>query len=479
MVFLRGNYIFRYQKMYFLEQIKKQFIAQVVAYNLDGSKWIEDSEKRKPKVEWGEASQAEDLAEKSVKLWKEMKNNEKKFSDTSKALKSEEAREITPVSSKEALSSVKATSPEEKELALEMWKTWENPEDIKEAIFQQRLEKLSSNKITDGEREVIEKEFISEIAAESWVSAELMSDMRALWFADLQSGTPEELADKLRKFSGEMEKVNRFAKNEWFKLPETKEEFITLYNQLKWPDWEVRVPATKKEMEDAGISVDKQWNISFNGPWYAWGERWAWRPYSRWWNVYSWERSSVSPRNYPVDPNLDINNLPPGVEWLMDLIVLKEARGSYDTILDASRVTPPKPISQMTLQEVYRFQKDKMLPEQRARGINPPSSAVWGLQIVSGTLKWLVESNPNINWSDTFGKETQRKMMLALLQEDGLNAYKDGSLSKSQFMENISGTWASFPKNMSWAWVHDGYAWNNAYVDPWKVSEILDQIKQI
>lgn len=100
-----------------------------------------------------------------------------------------------------------------------------------------------------------------------------------------------------------------------------------------------------------------------------------------------------------------------------------------------------KPISQMTLGEVKALQR-RML-DHPANGWN--SSAVGKYQIVGTTLRGL-QKEMNLPDSTVFSPEIQDQMGMRLLERRGLNKFQNGTMSATQFQNNIAKEWASFAR---------------------------------
>lgn len=114
-----------------------------------------------------------------------------------------------------------------------------------------------------------------------------------------------------------------------------------------------------------------------------------------------------------------------------------EARGSYDTISDYSVVTPDKPITEMTLDEIDAFQTANI--EGGAE-----SSAIGGPQILRDTLRDL-RSELGLTGSEKFTPALQDRLMLALMERRGLADFKEGRITVDQFADNLAQEWAALP----------------------------------
>lgn len=328
MVLLRGNYIFRYQKMYFLEQIKKQFIAQLASHN----NWPEgpSDADTPPAVEWPKSPDdvrrdMEATGEEAHRTAEGMEARSNELAEWVAAL--EWGKDIEPLSTAETLSHMQ-TRPEEEASAREA--LWENatPEQIRAHAFDARVEALQSNTITQWEREVIEAEFIAEIAAESDISPELIWDLRALWFEGSQDWAEGDVAANLESMTEDLQRMKEQIEADGGEFPKTKEEFMALYEAMNQNDGIAdQEPMSPEEAAAAWVDVvdsgDGIW-IDPNGEWVqtVWDTVIAPNgSYSRWWNVYpaqriQWSGPDVPPSSVTewvtrIDPN---NNSSPELE---------------------------------------------------------------------------------------------------------------------------------------------------------------------
>lgn len=97
-----------------------------------------------------------------------------------------------------------------------------------------------------------------------------------------------------------------------------------------------------------------------------------------------------------------------------------------------------KPLSQMTVREVKRLQADML----RNPNNKMNSSAVGKYQIVGTTLRSL-QQDMGFKDDDLFDSKMQDSMATQLLKRRGLDQYKTGSLSSTDFQGRLSKEWAS------------------------------------
>jgi hypothetical protein len=122
---------------------------------------------------------------------------------------------------------------------------------------------------------------------------------------------------------------------------------------------------------------------------------------------------------------------------IRDLIRDTEARGSYDTISDYSVVAPPKPLSQMTLDEVDAWQTENY-------NAGAESTAAGGYQFMRDTLRSLRE-RMGLTGSEPFDRDMQDMLAVELMKDAGLEDFKAGKISADKFADGLAGIWAAFP----------------------------------
>lgn len=178
-----------------------------------------------------------------------------------------------------------------------------------------------------------------------------------------------------------------------------------------------------------------------------------------------WEWSSWS-----LEGDIDINDLPWWVKWLLDFISIAEwTNNNYNAIYWDWWQNSIK-FTEMTVQEVMEY--------QRTHAKNTWSSAIWKYQVLEKTLKGIVDNNSDISTSDKFTPELQDKIAIKLLEWRWLNSFLSWSMSTENFMKNISAEWASLPKDSSWAWTYDWDSmWNKARVWPSQLVAVLERAK--
>ena len=126
-----------------------------------------------------------------------------------------------------------------------------------------------------------------------------------------------------------------------------------------------------------------------------------------------------------------------GVSQLLRMIGRHESRNNYNIVYFGSKIKTPKPLIQMTVQEVRNWQ-DKSVRAGSA------SSAAGYYQIIRDTMDYLIRSGV-IQRGELFNEACQDRAGVGLLERRGLSNYRSGQISAEQFAQNLSMEWASFP----------------------------------
>ncbi len=136
---------------------------------------------------------------------------------------------------------------------------------------------------------------------------------------------------------------------------------------------------------------------------------------------------------------------------LLSLIARAEAGAAgYDAVQYGARIRPSKPPTHMTLGEIYAW--IDATPRQ--------PHAIGRYQFIPPTLRRVAQING-------FGPETrftpavQDALAMVLLDDAGLSSFKNGSLSRRQFMHNLARIWAGLPLPNGRSY-YQGYAGNSA-----------------
>lgn len=176
---------------------------------------------------------------------------------------------------------------------------------------------------------------------------------------------------------------------------------------------------------------------------------------SSWWSPSRWDGTGGNGGGFGGSGGSQITPITPerlasyGDEFdrqLLDGIAAGEAgKDGYDSVVYASRLKPPKPLSQMTFGEVKAWQK-ATIEEQKSRGIpyEQRSSAAGRYQFISQTLANTQEA-AGFSDDDLFSPENQDKLALALADSNkhGLTAFKTGKATAAQFQDFLASQWAS------------------------------------
>ena len=141
----------------------------------------------------------------------------------------------------------------------------------------------------------------------------------------------------------------------------------------------------------------------------------------------------------------------PAVARLRDLIASAEAGpAGYDAVQHAARIKPPRRPTQMTVAEIYAW--IDATPGQH--------HAIGRYQFIPPTLRRLVRAL-DVHPDARFSPGLQDQLADLLLQEAGLQAFRNGTMPRSEFKLNLARIWAGLPTQNGKSY-YDGYAGNKA-----------------
>lgn len=127
-------------------------------------------------------------------------------------------------------------------------------------------------------------------------------------------------------------------------------------------------------------------------------------------------------------------------------------RDGYDAVQHGARIGTPKPPTQMTIAEVFKWIADT--PGQ--------PHAIGRYQFIPKTLARVVQKT-GIDPQQRFGPAVQDQLADVLLAEAGLGQFRAGKLSRTGFMNNLAKIWAGFPNSSGKSHYH-GYAGNKSSI---------------
>ena len=128
---------------------------------------------------------------------------------------------------------------------------------------------------------------------------------------------------------------------------------------------------------------------------------------------------------------------PVSAKPLLDLIARVESKGNYNAYFGNPGNTSIK-FTEMSIADVLSWQEDFI-------AAGHPSSAVGRYQIISTTLKGLVQQL-NIDTNQPFNEAMQDKMAVALLERRGATEYVNNQIDERQFAAELAKEWAALPK---------------------------------
>jgi hypothetical protein len=129
------------------------------------------------------------------------------------------------------------------------------------------------------------------------------------------------------------------------------------------------------------------------------------------------------------------------VSNLGDLIGKLESGGDYNKLVTPTgkSITPEKPITEMTLDEVSKLQT------QMKESGNYPSTAVGKYQYLQDTLKGVAQQEGLDTATTKFTPEVQEQLFKRTLKNRGLEDYQSGKISKEEFQNRLAMEFASIP----------------------------------
>ena len=130
---------------------------------------------------------------------------------------------------------------------------------------------------------------------------------------------------------------------------------------------------------------------------------------------------------------------PVSAKPLLDLIARVESKGNYNAYFGNAGNTSIK-FTEMSIADVLSWQEDFI-------AAGHPSSAVGRYQIISTTLKGLVQQLA-IDVNQPFDEAMQDRMAIALLERRGATEYVNNQIDGRQFAAELAKEWAALPKTM-------------------------------
>jgi hypothetical protein len=140
---------------------------------------------------------------------------------------------------------------------------------------------------------------------------------------------------------------------------------------------------------------------------------------------------------------------------MLDLIGSLEAPEGYNQVYGGVKLSPPRPITSMTVDEVLAW--------QRQASKTAVSSAAGRYQVIRATLNNVVDQGV-VGRGELYSSATQDRIGKYLLSQAG---YRNGN-SSDEVLNRISGVWAALPKVSgagAGASTYEGFAGNHALID--------------
>jgi len=156
-------------------------------------------------------------------------------------------------------------------------------------------------------------------------------------------------------------------------------------------------------------------------------------------------------------------NVPRGAAILLDFIANletnRQGQAAYETIIGYRNEKPgtlPKPITQMTLEELLAEQK------RWVKNLKAPSGAAGRYQIIRPTLLSLIEEM-KVPLDAKFTPDLQDRFGFALLKRRGWDRFASNAFSLRDFGNSLAREWASWPVLSAQAGAHRPVARGESY----------------
>jgi len=153
-------------------------------------------------------------------------------------------------------------------------------------------------------------------------------------------------------------------------------------------------------------------------------------------------------------------------QQLLDLIGQGESQGNYNALVYGKQgMSTPKSadLTNMTIAQVQEYQRGMI-------GRGHASTAVGKYQMIEGTLAEQVKKAGLDPTTTKFDQKTQDLLARQLIQQAGY-----GKKDTATVMNNLAGTWASLPKDMTGVGRYDGYNSNRAIINPQDLVALLSK----
>lgn len=124
----------------------------------------------------------------------------------------------------------------------------------------------------------------------------------------------------------------------------------------------------------------------------------------------------------------------------------------YNAVQLRARILPPKPPTHMTLAEIRQW--IEATPGQQ--------HAIGRYQIIPSTLEYLIHAL-DLRADMIFDQRLQDKLAMRLLEDAGLNQFRNGLIDADSFMDEVAFVWAGLPLKSGFSAYH-GFNGNRATV---------------
>ncbi len=157
---------------------------------------------------------------------------------------------------------------------------------------------------------------------------------------------------------------------------------------------------------------------------------------------------------------------------LLNMIGGMEAPQGYNQVYGGSLIRPPRPLTQMSVQDVLDWQA-------RSIGAGSRSSAAGRYQVLRRTLLDAVRRGV-VGTNERFSPDVQDRIALDLANRRGLSRYQAGKMTATDFANSLAREWASLPMvtgSRAGQSYYGGDGLNAALTTPEMVLGVLSRIR--
>ncbi|MDD3793746.1 MAG: hypothetical protein PHI37_02955 [Candidatus Gracilibacteria bacterium] len=280
-------------------------------------------------------------------------------------------------------------------------------------------------------------------------------DLETINYDDLLKGAIDKGIDPgfaIFAFGDEIKSLTLLSIDRQVKL----EDLLTTYYRVKnnFPEWNGNILEESEQRDNFVLALLKETSSN-------------WKEKAKDYGIKE-EKIERYSRNVNQKISFDLSILQDGDRGLLDFISHAEGTNlNYNAIFGNGNQNKID-FTSMSLGEILNYQSEY----KRKMG----SAAIGKYQFMDYTLRDMI-NRYDISKDEKFTPEMQDKLAYIKLQEKGLNDFKNGIISKSDFQFRLSQEWSSIAKNDSGLSYYHGDSMNNHASKAGKsVREVLDKL---